>query len=258
MGFRFHGWQKQPHLKTVEGHLVKTLKFILKNQNFKILGSGRTDAMVSAQEAAFELFLEGEALTDLNEFEGEFNKNLPPDIKALDIQEILDPDFNIIQNAKQKEYVYLFAFGKKSHPFCAPFLTTILEELNLNKMKEAARLFEGSHNFKAFCAKPSGEGNYVRELEKCEIGDNNLISANFFPEKSYALHIQGKGFLRNQVRLIMGALILVGKGELELPDIEKSLLPESNFKMEYIAPASGLILNSLKFEEGLKTPEKAP
>ena len=57
LGYRFHGWQKQPNLKTVHLMVDRTLKFILQEQKFKTLGAGRTDAMVSANEAAFELFL---------------------------------------------------------------------------------------------------------------------------------------------------------------------------------------------------------
>ena len=48
LGYRFHGWQKQPNLKTVELMLQRTLKYVLQEQKFKILGAGRTDAMVSS------------------------------------------------------------------------------------------------------------------------------------------------------------------------------------------------------------------
>ena len=58
LGYRFHGWQKQPNVKTIHLMIDRTLKFILEEQQFKTLGAGRTDAMVSAQEAAFELFLQ--------------------------------------------------------------------------------------------------------------------------------------------------------------------------------------------------------
>lgn len=245
LGYRLHGWQHQPNLKTVESLLKKTLKFILEKQNFKILGSSRTDAMVSAQEAAFELFLKEIPLDDLQGFLTDFNKNLPPDIRALEIKEV-DAKFNIIQNAKKKEYAYLFAFGDKSHPFCAPLLTTIREELDINLMMEGAKLFEGTHFFKSYCSKPSGEGKYTRELLKCEITRNHLISASFFPRESFVLHVHGQGFLRNQVRLIMGSLIQLGRGEVDLEIIRTSLLPNNEIVMDYIAPASGLILNKVK------------
>src|SRR5690554_6493733 len=133
LGYRLHGWQKQPKLKTVEGLLVKTLKFVLPEQRFKILGAGRTDAKVSAQAAAFELFLEEQPLTDQAEFLELFNANLPPDIRAMSIEQV-DASFNIIKDATSKEYLYLFAFGEKSHPFCAPLLSTFPGDLDIEVM----------------------------------------------------------------------------------------------------------------------------
>ncbi len=246
LGYRFHGWQKQPNVKTVHLMIDRTLKYILNDIRFKTLGSGRTDAMVSAQEAAFELFIE-EPLKDMDAFLAEFNLNLPQDIRALNIKPV-DADFNIIQNSKTKEYIYLFSHGSKNHPFCAPILTTILEPLNVDLMKQGAKLFQGNHNFKTYCYKATNNGIYNRKIELCELVENNMFTANFFPEQTYLLRIQGKGFMRNQIRLIMGALIKLGRGEITLEYIEQSLLPESTEVMDYIAPASGLILNSIEFD----------
>ncbi len=246
LGYRFHGWQKQPNLKTVHLMIDRTLKYILDDIKFKTLGSGRTDAMVSAQEAAFELFIE-EPLKDLDTFLAEFNFNLPQDIRALKIKQV-DKDFNIIQNSKTKEYIYLFSQGSKNHPFCAPILTTILEPLNIDLMKQGAKLFQGNHDFKTYCYRPNDSGIYNRKIELCELVENNMFIANFFPEQTYLLKIQGKGFMRNQIRLIMGALIKLGRGEITLEYIEQSLLAESTEIMDYIAPASGLILNSIEFD----------
>ncbi len=225
LGYRFHGWQKQPNVKTVHLMIDRTLKYILNDIRFKTLGSGRTDAMVSAQEAAFELFIE-EPLKDMDAFLAEFNLNLPQDIRALNIKPV-DADFNIIQNSKTKEYIYLFSHGSKNHPFCAPILTTILEPLNVDLMKQGAKLFQGNHNFKTYCYKATNNGIYNRKIEICELVENNMFTANFFPEQTYLLRIQGKGFMRNQIRLIMGALIKLGRGEITLEYIEQSLLPES-------------------------------
>ncbi len=246
LGYRFHGWQKQPNVKTVHLMIDRTLKYILNDIRFKTLGSGRTDAMVSAQEAAFELFIE-EPLKDMDAFLAEFNLNLPQDIRALNIKQV-DADFNIIQNSKTKEYIYLFSHGSKNHPFCAPILTTILEPLNVDLMKQGAKLFQGNHNFKTYCYKATNNGIYNRKIELCELVENNMFTANFFPKQTYLLRIQGKGFMRNQIRLIMGALIKLGRGEITLEYIEQSLLPESTEVMDYIAPASGLILNSIEFD----------
>lgn len=245
LGYRFHGWQKQPNVKTLHLMVDRTLNFILEGKRFKSLASGRTDAMVSAEETAIELFLY-EPIEDLEVFLKLFNKNLPQDIRALTIKEI-DSKFNIIQNSKVKEYLYLFAFGDKFHPFCAPILTTILDDLDIEIMKQGAKLFEGNHYLKTYCYKPSNNGIYTREILTCEIVENTIYTASFFPKKTYFLRVCGKGFMRNQIRLIMGTLIDLGKGKLLLKDIEASLVPDNTIKMDYIAPASGLILKSVTF-----------
>jgi tRNA pseudouridine38-40 synthase len=246
LGYRLHGWQRQPGFKTVEGLIKKTFKFILPDRRFKILGSSRTDAMVSANESAFELFLEEEPLEDLPEFLKLLNKNLPPDIKALGMQEV-DGKFNIIQDSKHKEYHYLFSYGDKNHPFCAPLMTNLQDSLDIELMKEGAKIFEGLHHFQNFCVRSSGNSLYERDVVFCEIQENTIYTANFFPEKSYVLVVKGSGFLRYQIRLMMGTLIQLGKGELSLEDIERSLKADVANQMTYIAPASGLILHKIEF-----------
>ncbi|MDA7558771.1 tRNA pseudouridine(38-40) synthase TruA [Flavobacteriaceae bacterium] len=247
LGYRFHGWQKQPNLKTVQLMIERTLKFILDKRVFKILAAGRTDAMVSANKTAFELFLNDIPIKDFEEFLRTFNFNLPQDIRALSIQEV-DQDFNIIQHPKVKEYLYLFTEGKKNHPFCAPMITTILEPLNIELMQRGARLFEGVHNFKSYCYKPSKEGLFIREIVHCSLKENNLYTANFFPKTSYLLTVKGEGFGRNQIRLMMGVLICLGRGDITLDFIKESLEPNSSTILNYIAPASGLILNNIEFK----------
>lgn len=224
----------------------RTLNFILEGKRFKSLSSGRTDAMVSAENAAFELFLY-EPIEDLTTFLTLFNHNLPQDIRATGIREV-DAKFNIIQHSKLKEYNYVFAYGDKFHPFCAPILTTILDDLDIEIMKEGAKLFEGEHYFKSYSYRPTDHGIYTRTLLLCELVENTKYTANFFPETTYMLRVKGKGFMRNQIRLMMGALFDLGKGKLSLDDIKNSLTVENTAKMEYIAPASGLILSKIDFE----------
>ena len=245
LGFRFSGWQKQPQQKTIEGMLSKTLKFVLPGTKFKILGAGRTDSKVSALDAAFELFLDDKPIEELTVFLELFNRNLPSDIRATGIRSV-DESYNIIKDPKSKEYVYLFSFGEKNHPFCAPFITNILEDLNLEAMKKGANLFVGSHNFTSYTVKGQKNRSRVRTIEICEIRQNNILKANFFPKKTYALHVIGKGFMRYQIRMMMGALIQLGKGELMINDIQTSLTAENKLQLTYVAPGSGLLLNKLE------------
>lgn len=247
LGYRYSGWQNQPGHKTVEGMLVKTLKFILPDVKCKILGAGRTDAKVSALDMAFELFLDGEPLVELDNFKREFNKNLPPDIRILSIKEV-SKKFNIIKDSKAKEYVYLFSFGEKNHPFCAPFLANILKELDIGLMIKCTELFVGTYDFSPYTARLKPNTQVIRTIDTCEIRRNTILEANFFPATSYALHITGSGFMRYQIRMIMGALIQVGKGGLTLLDIKASLQGGNAVTMTHVAPGSGLMLYDLEFE----------
>lgn len=246
LGYRFHGWQKQPNVKTLHLMVDRTLNFILEGKYFKSLSSGRTDAMVSAESAYFELFLK-EPIDDQKAFLELFNTNLPQDLRALSLKEV-DAEFNIINHSKIKEYLYLFTYGEKCHPFCAPIMTTILDDLDIELMKKGAKLFEGENYLKSYCYKPTDNGIYTRTILTCELIENTIYTANYFPKQSYILRVRGKGFMRNQIRLMMGTLIDLGKGKLSLNDIEDSLLPDNFVKMNYIAPASGLILNKIEFE----------
>lgn len=247
LGFRYHGWQKQPNVKTVQGMVEKTLSFIFEHTNFKTLGSSRTDAMVSANHFAFELFMREPA--DPQELLAQLNVNLPNDIRALSVIEVGE-DFNVIQDPKVKEYVYLFSFGEKNHPFCAPFMVYMQDDLNINLMKKGAKLFEGVHNFSSYCYKPSSETILQREISLCEIRENDLYTASFFPKQSYILHVHGQGFMRHQVRLMMGTLFALGRGDVSLEDISASLKNDFSEALTFMAPASGLMLNKLRYSIG--------
>lgn len=246
LGFRFHGWQKQPDVITVEKMVERTIAYVLCRKNFKLLASGRTDAKVSVNQTYVELFLDEEPI-DIEMFLHEFNKNLPADIRALEITET-NKNFNIINHPKQKEYLYFFAYGEKFHPFCAPFMTYMRDNLDIELMKQGAKLFEGEHDFWSYAFRPTPKTVTKGKIDSCELTENDIYTANFFPEKSYVLKISGKGFKRHQIRLIMGALFDLGRGEVDLNFIVQTLNAENRIKLEHIAQPSGLILNEVKLE----------
>jgi tRNA pseudouridine38-40 synthase len=194
--------------------------------------------------SAFELFTR-EAIDMQMLLEG-MHFYLPTDIRVLSIKEV-DASFNIIQHPKEKEYNYIFSFGEKNHPFAAPFMFFILEELDIKLMKQGAKLFEGTHNFRAYAAQSNGKNIFEREILSCEISKNEGLNAEFFPPESYRFHVKAKGFLRHQVRLMMGALFELGKGSLSLQDIRESLKGDSPEPVAHMAPATGLILNKVHF-----------
>ena len=119
LGFRYHGWQKQPNFRSVQGMVDKTFEFIFQHNDFKTHGCGRTDAKVSADDYAFELFVLKDFQIEPEKLLMEFNINLPSDIRAKSIIEV-NSEFNIIQNSFLKEYHYYCSTGRKSHPFNVP------------------------------------------------------------------------------------------------------------------------------------------
>jgi tRNA pseudouridine38-40 synthase len=245
LGFRFHGWAKQPHLKTVHSMLDKTMEYVLGHSNFKTMGCSRTDSMVSAHHSAFELFVnEPQHLEELLKV---INSNFPPDMKAVKVEQV-DKSFNIINTPKTKEYLYLFCFSMKPHPFTAPLMMSFEENLDIDLMQKGAKLFEGTHNFKSYCTKPSANTNFIRTIDCSEIVENDIYTANFFPPKSYLYRIRSKGFMRNQIRLMMGQLVRLGKGEITIKALAESLNGSAEEALHFIAPASGLILQEVGFD----------
>lgn len=244
LGFRYHGWQKQPKFKSVHGMIDKTLEFIFDHTNFKTLGCGRTDAKVSADDYAFELFINAELITE--KILHSLNKNLPSDIRAKSIH-IVDKHFNIIQNAKIKEYHYHFSSGDKSHPFNAPFIRDFGKSLDLTKMKEASKLFEGTHNFKRYASKPAEGTDFEREIINSKIESNTKFTGQFAAQNAFVYKVRAKGFMRYQVRLMMGALVEVGRGVWSVDDLKQSLIDFNGTQIKHVAPSSGLTLHRVEF-----------
>ena len=245
LGFRYHGWQKQAKLKSVQGMIDKTFEFILGHTDFKTLGCGRTDAKVSADDFAFELFV-NESF-DCAKLLLRLNKELPSDIRAKYVQTVGE-GFNIIQHSKIKEYHYYFSSGEKSHPFNAPLIRDFGEVLNIDLMKEAAALFMGTHNFKRFASKPSANTIFERSILLAVIEENTRFVDAFSPKDAYVFKVRSKGFLRYQVRLMVGALVDVGRGVCTLADLKDYLEDFEGTQVRHIAPSSGLILHKVEFD----------
>jgi tRNA pseudouridine38-40 synthase len=241
LGFRFQGWQQQPGTKSVEGMIRKTLKFVLPGRALKVLGSGRTDARVSARDFVVQFTLKGKPLESLQAFIQQMNKNLPADIQLLSANPVSE-NFNAIRDCKSKTYRYYFSYGPKPHPFCAPFLGYFPGSLDLEMVQRGALCFEGRHNFRGFIAQPGMGTRVMREVSYCLLHPNESLTANFFPEETYYLEVAGPGFGRYQIRLMVASLIAMGRGELHEETLRNALLTGESPGIKEIAPASGLHL----------------
>ena len=224
----------------------KTFDYIFQHSEYRTLGCGRTDAKVSADDYAFELFLKEEKVpADLLQ---NLNRNLPADIRAKSVKAV-GPDFNIIQSARTKEYHYHFSFGNKSHPYIAPFIRDCGEYLDIEKMASAVKLFVGEHNFKRFASKPSAETELVREILSAKIEVDHKFSGAFAPPNAFVFKVKAAGFLRYQVRLMMGALIEIGRNNWSIEELQQSLIHFNEAPIKHIAPSSGLVLHKVEFDE---------
>lgn len=245
MGFRYHGWQKQKSgHKTIQEMLDKTLWFMLGEYNSKTLGASRTDAMVSADDFVCKITTKVE-VSAKELFDG-LNQNLPQDIKVMDLVQT-DVDRNIIDESKTKTYRYYFCNELKANPMISPFMTNFKDNLDFDLIKEAAHIFKGEHDFKRFCYRPTPDKTFAREIESSSVYENTDLIGSFFPVNSYVFEVKAKGFMRHQVRIMMGALILIGSKKLTIDELKESLLGESFERIPLIAPASGLKLFKTDF-----------
>jgi len=245
LGFRFHGWQKQKELKTVQFMLEQTLNTVIGADTYRTLGASRTDSMVSAEHHLVHLMCDHEI--ELNAFTKAMNINLPQDLRIKEVQ-IAPQKFQVINCPKLKEYHYSFSYGSKTHPFCAPYLTNIIDELDIELMQKGAKIFEGEHNFIQYCYRGNDKKTYERKINHCSIELNQFLKGAFFPDQTYVMKVTGEGFLRNQIRIMMGTLFNLGLGKVSLLDIENSLSKSNTetYPIGFIAPASGLILHHVE------------
>jgi tRNA pseudouridine38-40 synthase len=127
-------------------------------------------------------------------------------------------------------------------------MSFIQSDLDIELMNIGAALFLGEHNFSTFVTKPKPNTNFNREVILSEIVPNTKYTASFFPETSFIYRVSSKGFMRNQVRLMMGQLIQLGRQEITVEDLEQMLIQGRDKPLTFIAPASGLILEQIDFE----------
>lgn len=245
LGLRYHGWQKQPGVKTIQGTLEKAFRYILGHEDFTILGASRTDSGVSCNHGAFELFLKHEISHELLH---QANGYLPSDIRLLEVIPV-PLDFNIIQDIAWKEYQYHFAFGEKFHPFAAGNMVFFQGTPDFELMKSGAKLFVGKHDFRRFCSIDKLTDDYVREVLESDVCNHSQSGKGLIPEKAFTFSVKGKGFLRYQVRIMVAALMDLGLGKISLDNLKNALDSDKTSPISVAVPANGLVLERLEFKK---------
>ena len=237
-GTAYCGWQKQTisKLPSIEESIESVISRLF-NKTTKIYGSGRTDAGVHAHGQTFHFDTEKEI--DEYKFLHSLNELLPDDIKVSKIEKV-DAEFHARFNALQKSYKYKIKNSKVSDPFSSDLEYTLGQPLDIEKMVEASKIFEGTHNFQNFTSKEEDDAGFVRTIYSIKITKEN---------DHIVILMTGNGFMRYMVRMIVGNLIQVGLGKLSIEEIVKNLESSERKPSSYKAPAYGLYLEEVSYKK---------
>ena len=228
-GTNYYGWQKQVGFVSVQSTIEEALSKVY-DTPISITGSGRTDAGVHALRQYFHY--DDPKEKDLNQLCYALNKMLPEDIKILSL-EVVDNDFHSRYNAKKKIYEYRIVLKNKD-PFQDQLAFVYPMEFDFDLFKSALFKFVGKHNYQDFTSKEEDEGGFVREIYSIDVNkDGNEIRVRF----------TGNGFMRYQIRNMIGAAISVANKKENLDFIDYHLKEDKKREIiSYKSPANGLYL----------------
>jgi len=229
-GTKYSGWQIQKNGTSIQGMLTNAIHQVCPDVD-KINGAGRTDAGVHAfgQVANFIT----ESSIPANKIPDAVNSLLPKDIVVREASSV-DRDFHPRFSAKGKKYMYIV--NNSSTRSALDFYREYYFPYNLDykKIKKAAEIFEGTHDFKGFMASGSLVKDTIRTIHKIQVKkrDDGRIIFNF----------SGDGFLYNMVRILVGTLLDVGTGKIKVEDLEKIIKAKDRKLAGKTVPAQGLYL----------------
>lgn len=234
-GSRYKGYQKQPRKKTIQGELEKALKKINNDETVSVHASGRTDAGVHAnnQKAHFDLNI---SITPDKLFKA-INSLTPDDIYIKHVEEVSD-DFHARFNVKAKEYIYKINMGEYD-PIERNYVYQYNKKLDVVEMERALKYLEGEHDFKSFSKTDEEKEDYVRKIVQTNLV-RNLKNVN-----KITISFLGTGFLRYQVRNMIGTLIEIGEGKRKSEEIIDILKAKDRRVAGKTAAPEGLYLNDV-------------
>lgn len=234
-GTDFCGYQVQPNKRTVESEINKALKTLL-NEDVKTVASGRTDSGVHA--AKQKVHFDTASNIPANKFMEALNSLLPSDIKIVSSKKVSD-SFNARYSAKRKTYKYSCYFGAFENPLLSRYKTLLKSGVDVQKMKLASSVLVGEHDFKCFLASGSSVKDTVRTIYSIKI----VKKGDFLD-----FYVTGNGFLYNMVRIIVGTLVKIGEGKLEISSLEKALITGERNLVGKTMPAKGLQLYNVSYK----------
>ena len=233
-GTAYHGWQLQNNALTVQQVINEAMEQVT-GQPIETLGSGRTDTGVHAMQQYFHW--ETEQIIDTHLLKYQLNAVLPPDIAIHSIRKVHD-NAHARYDAISRSYLYKITRHKDPFRFNRAYF--YYKDLDLEAMRNAARLFLGKQNFKSFSKTRTNVNNFIcsiLQIEWRETGD------------TLAFYIKANRFLRGMVRAIVGTLLLVGEQKLDEAGLKEILESQDRRKAGSAIPACGLYLYQVEYPE---------
>lgn len=234
-GTNYHGWQVQPNAVTIEGKLNEAISELTK-ETIQVIGASRTDAGVHAlgNVAVFDT----ESRIPGEKFSYALNQRLPDDIVIQQSQEV-DKDFHPRYCTCEKTYEYVILNRKFPLPEYRNTAFFYYGDLDIKAMQEATKAFLGEHDFAGFCSAGAQVKTTVRTIYDLTVEkkDNDMI----------CIRVRGNGFLYNMVRIIVGTLLEVGKGNIEAKSLENRIAAADRSQAGPTAPARGLKLIRIQY-----------
>ncbi|MFD2823212.1 tRNA pseudouridine(38-40) synthase TruA [Lacinutrix iliipiscaria] len=236
-GTAYHGWQNQPNAISVQEVIEKNLSILLK-ENIAIVGAGRTDAGVHASQmfAHFEtqvVFFETDLVYRLNSI-------LPKDIAIHDIYKV-KLDAHARFHAVSRTYLYRIALQKNVFTFNDAFY--VKQDLELSKMNDAAQILLQYKDFQSF-----SKSNTDVKTYHCKIMHAEWEIVN----QELQFTIKADRFLRNMVRAIVGTLVNIGLGKIEVENIHDIIKSKDRSEAGFSVPAHALYLKQIEYPEAIK------
>ena len=232
-GTNFVGWQIQDNGRSIQQSLEEAIKK-LSNEQVTVFGAGRTDSGVHAkgQVAHFEISKDLEK-DNIRDGINQYLRPLP--IAILNVEQVID-DFHARFLAKQRVYQYSIINRRPPLTFQRQLAWVIYKKLDIKKIKEAALLFEGKHDFNAFRSIDCQSSSSIKTIDYCSVTND---------QESITILVAAKSFLHSQVRIMTGTLVNVGEGKLHPSDIKKIIDMKDRDKAGVTAPAQGLYLKKV-------------
>lgn len=231
-GTAYSGFQKQKGLDTIEKRLEDALTKVNNDKKTTITATGRTDKGVHAlcQYGHTDLDIK---ITEYK-LKRALNSNLPEDIHVIEAIKVSN-NFHARYNVKRKEYVYKINLGEYN-PINRNYVFQYNYDLDVDEMKKAIKVFEGTHDFRAFVTENKEKENCIRTITK-----TNIIKKDDIIEITFS----GDGFLRYQVRNMVGILIRVGEKKIKPEEVKVILESKDRTKSGKTAPPEGLYLSKI-------------